>query len=118
LWDGDLEATLDFFAGVDVIVGFRLHSCILALSAGTPFIMIDPYHSAHTRTSKMREFAVQCGLERFYFTLADLLAGRADVRRAAQDAKDLGRGYIAAVRERLAAELGKHFDRLAGMVLS
>lgn len=115
LWDGDLAQSLDFFAGVDVVVGFRLHSCVLALSAGTPFIMIDPYYCAQTQTSKMKEFAVQCGLERFYFTLSDLVEGRADVRRAVQDAKDLGRPRIASVRERLTAEVGKHFDRLAGM---
>jgi polysaccharide pyruvyl transferase WcaK-like protein len=116
LWDGELGSVLDFFGGVDVVVGFRMHSCVLALSAGTPFVMVDPYHCAQTGTSKMKEFALQCGLERFYFTLSDVLEGRADVRRAVQEALALDRRSVASTRERLTAGLDAHFDRLAGMV--
>lgn len=116
LWELELDGVLNFFGGADVVLGFRLHACVLALSAGTPFIMIDPYHCAQTKTSKMREFAIQCGLERFYFTLPDFLERRAEIHRAVQEALDLGWRGIADVRERLTAEVGAHFDRLAGMV--
>jgi len=116
LWDGEMDDVLDFFAGVDVVLGSRLHACILALSAGTPFVMVDPYYCPETRTSKMKEFAVQCGFERFYFTLTDVLEGHADIQRAVEDARALGRQQIGAVRERLTAEVDEHFDRLARMV--
>ena len=116
LWDAGPEGVLNFFGGVDAVVGSRLHSCILALSAGTPFIMVDPYHSEQTRTSKMKEFAAQCGLERFYFTLPDFLERRAGVRRAVQEALAMDRRELLAARERLAARVGAHFDHLAGLV--
>jgi len=116
LWDSGLDGALKYLSDVDVVLGFRLHACVLALSAGTPFIMVDPYHSERTQTSKIKEFAVQCGLERFYFTMADLLEGRADVRRAVQEALALDRQVVLDIRARLSAEVGAHFDRLAGMV--
>lgn len=116
LWDAGPEGAVDFFGGVDVVVGSRLHSCILALAAGTPFVMVDPYHSDETRTSKMKDFAEQCGLGRFYFTLRDFLEGRAAVREAVREALTMDRRELLDARERLAVKVDEHFDRLAGMV--
>lgn len=113
LWNLNLDGVLEFFAGVDVVVGFRLHACVLSLSAGTPFVAVDPYYDCNTQTSKLREFAGQCGFENSYFPLSEALGQGIEIRGAVRDALTMGQEKVFAVKSRLSSEVEHHFDVLA-----
>lgn len=68
----NLEELQAYFAGVDVVVGTRLHSCILAMTSGTPAVALA-YQPKATGTYKLLGLETMC-LDVEMFEPPDLLA--------------------------------------------
>jgi polysaccharide pyruvyl transferase WcaK-like protein len=98
---------------LDCVIVFRLHSAIMALTAGTPFIGVDIYRNEITGTSKLHQFIKESGFESRYLTLDDLVANPGRLANLVEDAAAQGSELVEAAHSRLASRARSHFDIMA-----
>jgi len=91
---------LSLLASADLVIGLRLHSLVLAASAGTPMASVD-------YDPKIGGFAEMAGLGRYVCQPGDGLAALADAAHRALEEKD-------AVREQLRARVEAMRRRIMG----
>lgn len=111
------DETIRLIASVDGLVASRLHACLLALGAGTPFVAVEPGDAR--RRTKLRELSVAVGAPLLGL---DEVAGdaprRGDAVAGAISTAMADRDRIQSVGETTLREASAHFDRLADVILS
>lgn len=97
----DREDAIGTLASADVVVGERLHACVLAAAVGTPFVPIE-------YRPKVRDFAASVGLEHLVVRTDEMTAEALADR--VSESIDTGAGEVltrvARYRERLRAAAG------------
>jgi colanic acid/amylovoran biosynthesis protein len=58
----DIKSALNIYSNIDLLLGMRMHSNILAATQGTPFVSIAYEHKSEgiTKQLKMDEFCIKC----------------------------------------------------------
>jgi hypothetical protein len=107
------EDTISTSRSMDCIVAFRLHSCIMALIVGTPFVAVDLYKNEITGTSKLHQLMKDAGLESRYLTIDELVSSQGRLSTLVQNAIAEGREPVIKAHSKLAAQARCHFDALA-----
>jgi GT2 family glycosyltransferase len=94
----DTETAIETIAAADLVVGERLHACVIAAAVDTPFIPIE-------YRPKLRDFAASVGVERLVVR-TDEIAGGILVARAEEalaGSVDEVRSHVDVYRRRLRA---------------
>jgi polysaccharide pyruvyl transferase WcaK-like protein len=102
---------------MDCVIAFRLHSCIMALIVGTPFIAVDLYRNEITGTSKLHQLMKDAGLESRYLTIDEVVSDNRRLSNLAQDVVAQGREPVINAHSKLAAQARSHFDALAETIV-
>src|SRR5438270_3390741 len=110
--------TISTSRSMDCIIAFRLHSCIMALMVGTPFIAVDLYRNEITGTSKLHQLMKDAGLESRYLIMDEMVSQSGRLSHLAQDAIAQGREPVINAHGRLAAQARSHFDALAETIVN
>jgi polysaccharide pyruvyl transferase WcaK-like protein len=106
---------LEWIESLDCLIASRLHACILALLAGTPFVAVDPYFSPVAGTSKMREFMSSIDLLSGYTTLESFVASYDSLDDWVEQAIANGE-RLPEIHEELSKAGHLHFDELADVI--
>lgn len=101
----DPTAAIETVASADVVVGERLHACVIAAAVGTPFVPIE-------YRPKLRDFSASVGVEELVIRSDELTGGLLveHVNQAVTLGTAVASGHVARYRERLRAA-GKLIER-------
>ena len=101
----DQARAIETIASADVVVGERLHACVIAAAVGTPFVPIE-------YRPKLRDFAASVGVERLVIRTDELTGGLLGehVDQAIASGPEAVSEHVARYRERLRAA-GKLIER-------
>jgi hypothetical protein len=101
----DPTAAIETVASADVVVGERLHACVIAAGVGTPFVPIE-------YRPKLRDFSASVGVEELVIRSDELTGGLLveHVNQAVTLGTAVASGHVARYRERLRAA-GKLIER-------
>jgi hypothetical protein len=114
----DVDAMQALIASYDGLVLSRYHAAILALRAGRPFVVADPYWSESTGTSKLHQLMKQAALLQAYWAdEASGIAGTGDLT-AAITMMMQGEAENGNIYEALHQQSERHFDALAASLLA
>jgi polysaccharide pyruvyl transferase WcaK-like protein len=104
---------IELIRSLDCVVGFRLHSCVVPLTVGTPFIGVDAYCSETTGTSKLREFMRDATFESRYAKMDEILSDGMRLRALLEQCLEAGTDPVVAAHRQLAERARAHFDKVA-----
>jgi polysaccharide pyruvyl transferase WcaK-like protein len=92
----DTKGAIETIASAEVVVGERLHACVIAAAVGTPFVPIE-------YRPKLRDFAASVGVEDLVIRTDDLTHGNLAEHVVAAIAKgpDIANEHVKRYRQRL-----------------